>query len=235
MIINNSHEFIFVHIPKTAGTSVTSVLSQLTSFMDQEIGGTEFGEAVQPAYAKRFGIKKHSTAGEIRAVVGEATWNRYFSFSFVRNPFARSRSTFHFLREWSGAGPAIQDRMRAFSNYEEFVLSGFWDETTGPDDIFLPQFHWLRSRSQKQQCVVDFVGTVENLAKDLRYCVSIVGNRKIAARLDEVPVLNTSNGRSREERLSVQAVDRVLRKYEVDFKMFGYSTEPLDAQKDGSA
>ncbi len=65
--------------------------------------------------------------------------------------------------------------------------------------------------------------------------VSIVGNRKIAARLDEVPVLNSSNGRSREERLSVQAVDRVLRKYEVDFKMFGYSTEPLDGQKDQSA
>ena len=45
-IINQSKKFIFVHVPKAAGTSVTSAFSKYTSYQDLEIGGAKFGESI---------------------------------------------------------------------------------------------------------------------------------------------------------------------------------------------
>ena len=70
MIVNHSHKFIFVHVPKAAGTSVSELFSKFSAYSDLEVGGTELGEALQNAYKCRFGLTKHSTAEEIRAVVG---------------------------------------------------------------------------------------------------------------------------------------------------------------------
>ena len=233
MIINNSYGFIFVHVPKTAGTSVTSVLSRLTSYLDQEVGGTEFGEAVQPAFSKRFGLKKHSTALEIKGVVGDVTWNRYFSFSFVRNPFSRCLSTYYFLREWKGAGPDFQRDMQAFRNFEDFVLSGMWNDTNGPDDIFQPQVHWLKGRARENNNMLDFVGRVENLNDDLKYCLHVVGDRKISGEFQEAPILNTSPNARKRGAISDRATAQILRKYEIDFRTFGYSTEVGESEAAG--
>jgi len=82
-IINHSFNFVFVHVPKAAGTSVTSILSKYTNYCDLEIGATEFGEYIQPAYKKRFGLAKHSPARDIRNLVGAVAWSKFFTFSFV--------------------------------------------------------------------------------------------------------------------------------------------------------
>ena len=74
MIVNHSHKFIFVHVPKAAGTSVSELFSKFSAYSDLEVGGTELGVALQKAYKRRFGLSKHSTAEVIRAIVGEETW-----------------------------------------------------------------------------------------------------------------------------------------------------------------
>ena len=52
MIISNSHKFIFVHVMKTAGTSVSAALDPWLRWNDIAIGGTRFGEQIQPARAE---------------------------------------------------------------------------------------------------------------------------------------------------------------------------------------
>ena len=44
MIISNSHKFIFVHILKTAGTSICAALDPTLRWNDVILGGTGFGE-----------------------------------------------------------------------------------------------------------------------------------------------------------------------------------------------
>jgi hypothetical protein len=75
-IINSTFAFVFVHVPKSAGTSVTAALSQLSSTIDVEIGGSVFGEAIQGPHQKRHGLSRHSTALEIRSIVGAQQWLR---------------------------------------------------------------------------------------------------------------------------------------------------------------
>ena len=83
-IINFAHKFLFVHVPKSAGTTVTQTLSMLTCLGDVEIGGTEFAKMLERAYGPKFGVRKHSTGGELRKIVRDEVWTGLYKFAFVR-------------------------------------------------------------------------------------------------------------------------------------------------------
>ncbi|WP_430233888.1 sulfotransferase family protein [Nitrosomonas communis] len=223
-IINNSFKFIFIHVPKAAGTTLTSVLAPYTNYCDIEIGGTNFGEQIQPAYKKRFGLTKHSTAAEIRNMVGAVIWSQYFTFAFVRNPFARCLSTFHFLKKWEGLNEEFATKMNLFKSFDEYVLSDIWLETNGPDDIFRPQLYWLRLPN-KNNMLVDFVGKVEQIDKDIKYVTDVIGCSK-RNELLTIPQLNISKQASITDITNDAVIEKIVQKYMIDFETFGYPLEP---------
>src|SRR5277367_3572186 len=106
-MINGTFGFVFIHIPKCGGTSMTYALSHLTQYNDLEIGGTEFGQIVNALYHRRFGLWKHSFAHEIRSVIGQPLWARYYKFAVVRNPYARAISTYRHLKHRAAEKPFI--------------------------------------------------------------------------------------------------------------------------------
>lgn len=225
-IINNSYQFVFVHVPKAAGTSITNVLSQYTNYCDIELGGTEFGEAIQPHYTKRFGLSKHSTAAAIRTVVGEDVWSGFYKFSFVRNPFSRCLSTFHFLRKWEGPSSEFNLRMREFESFDEYVLSDMWVKSAGPDNIFRPQITWLQAAPQSIELLTDYVGKVETLDEDLGHILDVIGIPENMRPDSGVPQLNQSRPSDISEIRDEKVIQRIVEKYKLDFDAFGYSKEP---------
>ena len=82
MIYSNSNKFMFYHIPKTAGTSLHTVLKTYA-----------VGPHVNEPHLTR-----------VRSHVGvEPTWDKYkgseyFSFAIVRNPYDRMFSLYNFLK-----------------------------------------------------------------------------------------------------------------------------------------
>jgi len=226
MIINNSFKFIFVHVPKSAGTSVTKLLSGYSSYCDIEVGGTAMGEAIQPFFRARYGLSKHSTALEIKNVIGDALWDRYFTFALVRNPYARVYSSFKFLR-----------RMRAetrldylaplddLKSLHDFVRSDYF-RTEGMDRILKPQTFWIGDGSANPTLAVDFVGRVETIADSITHISERVPGLFGMAGNIEVPVLNSS-GQSSDETWQSLIRDPnterlIFEKYRIDFEMFGY-------------
>ncbi len=224
-IINHSFKFVFVHVPKAAGTSITSLFSQFTNYCDLEIGGTDFGECIQPAYRQRFGLSKHSPARDLQNLMGIVDWSRYFTFAFVRNPFTRCLSTYHFLRNWDSPIPEFTARMRTFRSFEEYVLSDIWEQNNGPDEIFQPQVHWLCERSQSNLVLVDFIGHFEMIESDIENILSTTGLEKVLQKPLIVPKLNVSLDNGISESLPVSVVKKITKKYKVDFEVFGYSQE----------
>lgn len=82
MIISDSLRLVFVHIPKTAGDSITAAL---WPFADQEI-------------SKRAGPLKHSFARQIRSRhFTPSSWAMYRSFAVVRNSWERIHSSFYYI------------------------------------------------------------------------------------------------------------------------------------------
>lgn len=221
-IINTTHHFIYVHIPKTAGTSVKRFLGQFTRYCDVEIGGAADAEALEVFYWNRFRLKKHALAREILHAVGRERFAGYFKFSFVRDPFARTLSIFRFLKfdfkTWGKA--AVMDR---FSNLEDFVTSDYFQEP-GPDRILVPQSRWLHDE-QKRNCM-DFIGRVETLDQDVAGICRTLLLPRVPQSMSRRNVSSEGPESLMKELTLGKVVDAIRRRYEADFEAFGYTRSP---------
>ena len=88
-MISFQKRFLFVHIPKTAGNSIQSVLrdyseDELVALRSEQDGVERFGLR-NPNYK----IKKHSTLAEYRAALGEKAFGNLYKFTCIRNPWDR--------------------------------------------------------------------------------------------------------------------------------------------------
>jgi hypothetical protein len=225
VIVNHTHKFIFVHVPKSAGTSVTQLFSEYSSYRDLEVGGTALGEALQNEFKKRFGLTKHATASEIRAIVGAELWNAYSSFGIVRNPYARAQSTFHFMKRWRGNKE--MDRLKFIENmpdFRTFALSAKLKKKQ-IHRLLWTQTQWLCDETGK--LLVNQVGRLESLDADLaRIQAGIPGLPERPAQAVLAPQKNKSDADDaalvkllREE----PAVEKAIYEaYKQDFDTFGY-------------
>lgn len=200
---------------------MTHRLSTLTTYRDLELGGTAFGEGIAPFYGKRFKLRKHSTAREILEVVGPEVWNASFTFAFVRNPFARAYSIYRFLREWREWKGSEQ--MDKYDSFASFVQSSFF-EGDGPDRMLRPQFFWVRD--EPGNSIIKFVGRVEKLHEDLSGIFKQIG---VDPPTDEADRKNqrTEEGEWRKAYQDPATVAKIVAKYRVDFRVFGYEPNPI--------
>ena len=76
MIINHDKKYLFIHVPRTGGTSLKDALIL-------QDNGKEF-------------VKPHGQAQEAKAMLKDK-WDSYFKFAFVRNPHDWILSLYHHI------------------------------------------------------------------------------------------------------------------------------------------
>jgi hypothetical protein len=219
-IINRSYGFIFIHIPKTGGTSVKEHLRQYREDTDVHVD--------RPADADPLGspngvaLKKHSSAVQVRKALGRPEYDNFFKFCVVRNPFVRTMSLFRFLkfnfRSWPRA-----DLMEDINTLEEFVASPLF-RTSGPGGIVSPQVHWLTDKSGVS--CVDFIARVESIEEDFSAIKS-----RLALPPSPKPLLRRNASKGDAEKLAAElmsgsVVDVIRSRYASDFRVLEYSTDP---------
>lgn len=111
MIISRGRSYIFVHIPKTGGTSLALALEGRAMKDDIMLGDT-------PKAAKRRRrlkdlktsgrLWKHSGLGDIDGLVTPQEIAQLFTFTLVRNPWDRVVSYYHWLKDQSFDHAAVQ-------------------------------------------------------------------------------------------------------------------------------
>ena len=141
---SNCNEAIFVHLPKTAGTSVSEALG---------IRGSRH----VPAEAYRIANPKKFTS--------------FFKFAFVRNPYDRLVSSYAFL---AAGGMNDDDarfaaaNVQPYESFEHFVIEGLDKRSEIRDWVhFRQQTTFICDAQGRNQ--MDFTGRFEKLHRDFEY------------------------------------------------------------------
>ena len=151
--IDYDNKFIFVHVPKTAGTATTGSLVGLELNSNQAFFN-HAKERKDDRNIEYIGPAGHITTKEIRGKIGDKKYESFFKFTVMREPYSWLVSMF----EWRYQ-PTIFSAVAPYhySNFEMFI-DAFFDVNEKL------QSDWFTSDNKIQ---VDLIGNFSNLEKEL--------------------------------------------------------------------
>lgn len=175
MLLSHNHRFIFVHIWRTGGTSISEALRQhadpqwcvlrarRSAKVDEPSGSAVrhslwrrlFGRSLPAARGPEY-LSRHSTAREVRMRVAPEVFESYFKFAFVRNPFELLVSWYHNALQNETDKDTVHRKVTQMNGFGDFVR---W-ATSRPT----LQVNFVTDRDGNQ--IVDFIGRFENLEAD---------------------------------------------------------------------
>jgi hypothetical protein len=168
MLISHNYKFIFVHVPKTAGTSITAALQPYSDKPEQSMYNqilSIIGINVNwygPVKYRRG--RKHITAAQIRKMLPDSVFIEYFKFAFVRNPWALLVSYYHFIL--SDKNHKRHKKVSKMDGFNEYLLYEIKRNKFNQSKFLL---------DKNQNTIVDYVGKFEELTKDFDDICSKIG------------------------------------------------------------
>ncbi len=164
-MISHRHRCIFVHIPRTGGTSIENVI------WPGERTEAELWMGFTGPYENRYqtGGLQHLLARQIREVVGPEIFASYFKFAFVRDPWDRALSQYAYMGRRPDLRAYIGMREGdSFEGYLELIQRK-------PHVQWFAQHEFILDEGGNQ--LVDFVGRFERLEDDARSIFARLGMR----------------------------------------------------------
>ena len=207
MIVSHPARVLFVHVQKTGGSTVQSVL------LDRLPGAQKLTDLP--------GAKHAHLADALSAHPDLAG---YWTFGFVRNPWARLWSWWSMIgrrsemREAGNAWAARRIKRNAFwsgtldamPDFETFVMEG----PDRFDRLRIPQLDYLRTFERR----ADFIGRTETFTADFADVCARLG----IAPPPEEPRRNAGPGGSYRDQYTPAMRERVADLYAADLREFGY-------------
>jgi Sulfotransferase family len=234
MFISHQHQFIFIHIGKTGGTSIETALCQHL--------GVDFEETEKSPAGEWW---KHSWAKYMRRRVGEQIWNDYFTFAFVRNPYDMILSLFSMYTQYPEytnprVHPDLYHPWNQYNGFAHFIRS-MGKQDHEPDERWRDQLTELGAKTQMDvwnglknlqtsyltdswqareglgSILVDFVGRYETLQSDFNSVCRTLGLPSL-----ELAKQGATEHPPYHECYDAEMKQIVYRHFAVDIERFGY-------------
>lgn len=206
MVISKEHNFLFVHVPKTAGTSLTKALAPYgdpnpTDRLSKIRSYLNLVSKNDPIY---FPI--HSTWEYAQKRLGTEQYEKMFTFAFVRNPWDRLVSYYHYVLK----NPR-HHRHEKVNNLEDF--NAYVDFEIKRNKFSQAELLVDKNGDLK----VDFIGQLENLSEDFQYICDKIGIQC------ELPHVNQSSHKKYQELYDEESTEKVAQHWANEIKLFSYS------------
>lgn len=211
MYVSDKHRFVFVHIQKTGGMSFESLLSQHISDL-RIVGG------------------RHEHLSRVPTNLLNS-WDDYFKFCFVRNPWDRLVSWYSMIHReyqraprwrrilkrkplrmeiWNLALPYINDFDRFVAECTDEVMDGDHLKSFAYN-----QFDYIQGADG--DCGVDFVGKFENMREDASHVLQRIG-------IDNVELPHKNRSQHAHYTSYYNSTSRMIieQRFKADIDHFGY-------------
>jgi hypothetical protein len=210
MLLSHYKRFYFIHVPKSAGMSVRKALLpecvqngplwKIYNPLAHWVLGRTLG-----SYRDRVPFTKHVTAQDQLKLSGYL--KDYFGFSFVRNPWDREVSLYHYILK---ADDHHRGRVvRSLGSFENYI---YWRKRLSKDR---PQTRWTHDAAGHQ--LVNFIGRYERLTDDFAEVCKIVGITVTLGRE------NATRHKDYRCYYSDETAEIVASLYHNDCRVFGYT------------
>ncbi|WP_215482124.1 sulfotransferase family protein [Campylobacter coli] len=195
---HDKYKCIFIHVPKVAGSSIERVIYETDKWLVGHVKASDY---------TKFDKDK---------------FDSYFSFGFVRNPYDRVVSAYHYLKNDSPDPCDIKWGRLHINNltFEEFILSlqdeEFKEEILSKNH-FSFQYKYLCDKNMN--ILVNFIGKFEKLDNDFKKILNIL------RRKDSLVHINKSKHLNYRDYYNSQTYKIIREIYRDDFEIFDYDLE----------
>lgn len=213
MLLSHKHNFLFVHIAKTGGTSVRTALSKYrwgSKYSLPQFLAGKLSQFTGHKIGSRF--PRHSKIVAAKEMLPSEFFQDLFKFSFVRNPWDLQVSSYHHLK---------RERPHLLASHPDFKSFTMWKF-----DPKRPYQYHLDTAIQRQSDylvdldgtkLVDFIGKYEQLQTDFDFVCEKVGVAK-----QVLPHKRKSTRGSYVEYYDDETRQAVADYFQRDIEMFAY-------------
>ena len=166
-MISHKYKCIFIHIPRTGGTSIELSLCGRTW--------------------DRIDLKTKHVPHEVARKRYARYWNEYFKFSFVRNPFDWLVSMWSLSMEVYNSKRRRRYKMAPYftTDFKEFVFTmtryckpGYYGQTWIPGMNKIEHVDRMHAIQVRNLAGIDFIGKYEKLQQDFERLCTIINAPK---------------------------------------------------------
>lgn len=213
--ISLKNKYVYCEVPKAGSSSIKKTLThyELAGMPSSYMVGPH-PRAVESPFVKPYQL----TRMHLRQIMDS---DKYFKFTFVRNPYSRTLSAFRdklftgnqesnaAYRNMAGLAPDVEP------TFEQFVRS---ISTLEPNRL---EKHWAIQHFQSCSAFVqmDFVGKLESVEADFAHVAERIG---CDAQLLNHAVHATRATEEMDSAYDLACADMVYERYKADFDNFGY-------------
>ena len=205
MLISDLRGFIFIHVYKNAGTSITAALDPFATTPLKRLAcrvSRKLGLSL-PFDPQRFPI--HIKASELVDEIGRQSFDSYFSFAVVRNPWDWQVSLYRFMLKEPKQHQ--HELIKSFRDFDEYIRWRCEHEVRLQRDFVI---------SPEGEVLVDDVVRYEDLDAEFARICSRIGVST------SLPRLNVSNTQPYQDFYDEETRELVRAAFHADIEMFGY-------------
>jgi len=196
MIINKEKGFIFVHVPKTAGNAIETSLPKCNRRKDRK-------------------LFRSMVPGEKHICLKDIDHKGLFAFGFVRNPWDRMVSLYHFRSQKDNQNNKFDQQRLRDLGFERCLMTGILGENHPPWDQPLlnmtnDAMTWLSG--------CDYIGCYETLQEDFDRISEIIGIEQ-----KDLPHTNSSKHGDYRDYYTPEMVCYVEETHKSTIERFGYT------------
>jgi hypothetical protein len=216
-MISHKHKCIFIHIPKSGGTSIEDIIWPSTADRSEEnLWG---GLIDQYSNKHQTGGLQHLLASQVKQEVGEEVFSKYYKFTFVRNPWDKAVSQYSYLKGRNDLRKLIGIKENAeFKTYLDLIQKTIHVQ-------WMPQSKFFLDNNGEK--LVDFVGKLEDFDNNVHDVLDTLNIRKgiFQKKIRKIPHSKKSSRTHYSDYYDKESKELVENIYGQDIELLGYSFE----------